>query len=242
MKALIGSKGVRERRNEGLFVAEGAQSLKESLHAAPRVKHLYLTPSGRDRIEKSQLDISHLDIIDVSDDVMAAMSTTITPQGILALCELPLGEKEPSTFTQAIYLAEIQDPGNAGTIIRTADAMGITTIFTSPGSVDMYSPKVVRATAGSLWHVDIFEEVPFDTITAKYSSFTFLALSGAGKSSIEEVDFSQPTIAVFGNEARGLDQQYLSHCSVVHIPMKGRAESLNLSAAAAIVMYRMAQS
>ena len=172
---------------------------------------------------------------------MEEMATTMTPQGILALCELPKVEREFPDISSAIYLSEIQDPGNAGTILRSADAMGIDAVFTSPGSVDMFSPKVVRSTAGSLWHINLFEEVTFEKLQERYSSAHFIALSGGGSTSLEDIDCSKSTIAIFGNEARGLETKILSQVEAVYIPMKGRAESLNLSAAAAIVMYHMAQ-
>ena len=239
VKALIGSKGTRERRASGLFVAEGAQSLKEALGGKPAVETLYLTNAGRHRIAESQLDISDLNVIDVSDAVMEAMTTTITPQGILALCHLPHVEGPLPDVKQAIYLHEIQDPGNAGTILRTADAMGIDAVFTSPGSVDMYSPKVVRATAGSLWHINLFEGVEFVDLVERYADCHLIALSGGAEKSLTEILFDKPTIAIFGNEARGLSDEILKKVEGVHIPMMGRAESLNLSAAAAIVMYHM---
>jgi len=241
VKALIGSKGVRERKEAGLFVAEGMQCLKEALHSSPRVKVLYVTESGRQRISDSRLDVEHLEVHVVSEQVMSAMSSTITPQGVLALCELPEPSQELPKVHSAIYLQEIQDPGNAGTILRTADAMGIDAVFSSPGSVDMYSPKVVRATAGSLWHIQLREEVSLETLQQSYPDHQLIALSGNGDHSLSHIDFSLPTIALFGNEARGLDDAALTHFTAVHVPMKGRAESLNLSAAAAVVMYEMSK-
>ena len=239
VKALVGSKGVRERKEAGLFVAEGAQSLKEALHSKPAVKSLYLTSLGRNRI--GELDLSGIDVFEVSEEVMSAMSTTMTPQGIVALCELPEKTLDLPEISRAIYLHEIQDPGNAGTILRSADAMGMSAVFTSPGSVDMYSPKVVRATAGSLWHIPLFEEISFENLVKRYPEADLLSLTASGKESINEINFDNPTIALFGNEARGLAGDIISRTRSVHIPMKGRAESLNLSAAASIVMYEMSQ-
>lgn len=241
VKALLGSKGVRERREAQLFVAEGMQCLKEALTSSPHIVTLYVTTQGLARISAAHLDISAVETIEVTDAVMEAMSSTMTPQGVLALCQLPSRSDNLPHIKSAIYLHEIQDPGNAGTILRTADAMGIDAVFTSPGSVDMYSPKVVRATAGSLWHVRLYEEVSIELLQNSYPDFQFLALSGGASQSLSSIDFSQPTIAIFGNEARGLSPEVLERFTAVHIPMKGRAESLNLSAAASIVMYQMAQ-
>lgn len=241
VKALLGSKGVRARRESQLFVAEGMQCLREALSSSPRISTLYVTPAGLARIEAAHLDVSTLDLIEVSEPVMSAMADTMTPQGVLALCELPVQEDELPDIKSAIYLHEIQDPGNAGTILRTADAMGIDAVFASPGSVDMFSPKVIRATAGSLWHIRLFQEISLEKLQSTYPNFQFLALSGSAKGSLTDIDFSLPTVAIFGNEARGLSEEVLANFTAIHIPMKGRAESLNLSAAAAIVMYQMSQ-
>ena len=199
VKALIGSRGVKERRNAALFVAEGIQSVREAITFRKEISidTLYLTGNGRNRLEES-INLSDVNTVDVSDEVMATISETITPQGILAVCSIP--QRNISQFqlrgnSRIIYLSEIQDPGNAGTIIRSADAMGMSAIVTSPGSVDLFSPKVVRSTAGSLWHIPVFESVSLDEITAIFP---------------------------------GPD-----------MPMPGNAESLNLSAAASIVMYHL---
>lgn len=239
VKALIGSKGVRERRDSKLFVAEGLQSVREALHNPPHISTLYLTTAGAAKVDGAELDISSIEVFEVKDAVMEAMASTITPQGILALCELPERRVDVPKVRSAIYLYEIQDPGNAGTILRTADAFGIDAVITSPGSVDMYSPKVVRATAGSLWHIDLYEGVPFDIV--KISGAQLLALTARAEREIGSISFSQPTIAIFGNEARGLDESLIDEVIGVKIPMKGRAESLNLSAAASIVMYEISR-
>jgi TrmH family RNA methyltransferase len=174
---------------------------------------------------------------------MAAMSSTITPQGILSVCEIgssDLSEVKLSGKTKFIYLHEIQDPGNAGTILRSADAMSMDAVITSPGSVDMYSPKVVRATAGSLWHVPLYSGVSLATISEQFPQIKKLALSAKGSTSLTELKELGNFIAIFGNEARGIDTLLDGEVIQVHIPMKGNAESLNLSAAASIVMFYLA--
>jgi TrmH family RNA methyltransferase len=176
---------------------------------------------------------------------MAAMSSTITPQGILSICEIGGNEFSDLKLTGAsrlIYLHEIQDPGNAGTILRSADAMGIDAVITSPGSVDMYSPKVVRATAGSLWHIPLYSGVTLPNLSEKFPDITKLALSAQGATSLLELKDVGDCVAIFGNEARGIDTLIGSDVVAVNIPMKGNAESLNLSAAASIVMFHLTAS
>lgn len=247
VKALIGSRGVKERRQSGLFIAEGLQAAREALssHGAPFIKHLYVTSSGL--LKLSDFDLNTIDVVEVTDAVMEEMTSTVTPQGILALCVLPrpeISEIAALNYKKAlriVYLHEIQDPGNAGTILRTADAMGVDAVVTSPGSVDMYSPKVVRATAGSLWHVSLFESIPFAELTQVVPSATPLLMSAHATKSITDLPLDCSYISVFGNEARGVDSTALGSERIieVNIPMAGRAESLNLSAAASIVIFTL---
>lgn len=243
VKALIGSRGVKERKIAGQFVAEGLQCAREAMVATtgPRIETLYVTPAGRFKVEQIA-DLHSFNVVEVSDGVMKAMAETITPQGILAVCSIPIKSLESITLNgtrKFVYLSEIQDPGNAGTIIRSADAFGIDAVITSPGSVDLYSPKVVRSTAGSLWHTPVFENIELAAVLARgVQAFT---LAAAAQKSLKELKITNDCVAIFGNEARGLaTTQGLSSIEQVKISMPGNAESLNLSAAATIVMYHLA--
>jgi RNA methyltransferase, TrmH family len=243
VKALIGSRGVKERKAAGQFVAEGLQCVREALVAksGPTIETLYVASNGRKKIEELA-DLSSFNVVDVSDEVMKEMSETITPQGILAVCSIPnvsLDSISLNGSRRFIYLSEVQDPGNAGTILRSADAFAMDAVITSPGSVDMYSPKVVRSTAGSLWHIPVFESVAIDELLDRGINAFSLGADGAKK--LSDYQMSGDTLAVFGNEARGLSTgQNVDSIDVVCIPMPGNAESLNLSAAASIVMYHLA--
>jgi TrmH family RNA methyltransferase len=242
VKALIGSRGVKERKTAGHFVAEGLQCAREALTSSsgPRIETLYVTSRGRSKIEEVA-DLSKFNAVDVSDEVMKEMSETITPQGILAVCTIPqisLDSIQLNGSRRFIYLSEIQDPGNAGTILRSADAFAMDAVITSPGSVDMYSPKVVRSTAGSLWHIPVFESVSIDEVLAL--GVKAFSLGAEGSKNLNQYQMSGDTLAVFGNEARGLSTgQNTDSIDVVSIAMPGNAESLNLSAAASIVMYHL---
>jgi TrmH family RNA methyltransferase len=242
VKALISSRGVKERKNTGQFVAEGMQCAREALASAkgPQIETLYLTANGRSKIE-AIADVSGFNTFDVSDEVMREMSETITPQGILAICKIPREDLSVIPLNGSrkfIYLSEVQDPGNAGTILRSADAFGMDAVITSPGSVDMYSPKVVRSTAGSLWHIPVFESVAIEDLLAR--GISAFSLGATGTKVLSSFVTTGDTVAIFGNEARGLSTaQNFAHIEVVSIPMPGNAESLNLSAAASIVMYHL---
>jgi TrmH family RNA methyltransferase len=179
------------------------------------------------------------------------MTSTVTPQGILALCTVPrhqisdLSKVAEKNSLRIVYLHEIQDPGNAGTILRSADAMGVDAVVTSPGSVDMYSPKVVRATAGSLWHLPVYESVNIQELSTLLPLAKPVLLSSHAKKSILDLPLDASYISVFGNEARGVTAESLglteSAITSVTIPMAGRAESLNLSAAASIVIFTLSR-
>ena len=242
VKALIGSRGVKERKNAGQFVAEGLQCAREALVAesGPRIETLYLTANGRNKVEEFA-DLSQFNTVDVSDEVMKHMSETITPQGIIAICTIPTTQLDSIALNGSrrfIYLSEVQDPGNAGTILRSADAFGMDAVITSPGSVDMFSPKVVRSTAGSLWHIPVFESISLEDLVGRgVRGFT---LGATGSKSLNDYVSTGDTVAIFGNESRGLStSENLSSIESVNIPMPGNAESLNLSAAASIVMYHL---
>ncbi len=247
VKALIGSKGAKERREQGLFVAEGLQCAREALTSknGPEIKILYGTEAGLSKV--SEFDLNDVEIVEVSEAVMKAMSDTVSPQGLISLCYKPeseISELEATGKSRFIYLHEIQDPGNAGTILRTADAMGISAVITSPNSVDMFSPKVVRSTAGSLWNIPIFEGIPFSDIDKRFPAAQKFLLSSHATTSILDLEIPGDCIAIFGNEARGVDAASLGtslggSVTEVTIPMAGRAESLNLSAAASIVMFTL---
>jgi len=247
VKALISSRGNKERAAHGEFIAEGLQCAREAFTATkgPAVKTIYLTESGKSRIDQAGLDISRAEFVLVSEPVMAAMSSTITPQGIISICSVAdndFSKLKASGRSRYIYLHEIQDPGNAGTILRTADAMGIDAVIVSPGSVDMYSPKVVRATAGSLWHVPLFTGITLAQLNEQLPNVAKIALSAQGNKSLLEVKELPDVVAIFGNEARGIDALIGSDVMQVSIPMTGNAESLNLAAAAAIVIFHLSHN
>jgi TrmH family RNA methyltransferase len=245
VKALIGSRGVKERSASALFVAEGIQSLREALtcQQGPAIETLYLSPSGIERI--TGLDVTEVNVVEVTDEVMQAMTSTVTPQGIVMVCSIPSYRLSDISITPEsffIYLDRIQDPGNAGTILRSADAFGARAIITSPQSVDMYSPKVVRSTAGSLWHIPVFESMELSTLLAEINNPECIVLSSHADESIVDFRASGPCVAIFGNEGAGTSSAELAITArTVAIPMSGQAESLNLSAAASIVMFTLSR-
>ena len=241
VKALLTSK--KERLDSQRFIAEGIQCIREALAIEGQIETLYLTKSGAERLTKAGIEYSQVNVVEISDRVAEAMSDAITTQGIIAICRnIKHDLEELSKFNREhlIYLQEIQDPGNAGTILRTADAMGIAAVVTSPGSVDLYSPKVVRSTAGSLWHIPIFSGIELADLKKTLPEHLIYILDGNGKKFLTDIDPKEPAIWIFGNEARGLKEEIAGER--ISIAMPGRAESLNLAAAAAIVMHEISRS
>jgi TrmH family RNA methyltransferase len=247
VKALISSRGAKERADSGTFIAEGIQCIKEALISdnGPSLQTIYATNASLEK-HSNIINQAQCEILSISEDVARAMSDTVTPQGLIAVCTIPhstFPQVSPSTFSKFVYLSEVQDPGNAGTIIRSADAFGFDAVLISPQSVDVYSPKVVRSTVGSLWHIPVFQDVDLSEVL-KWDC-QFIALDAAADTPLSMVRGDQSIVAIFGNEARGLNtsQAILDSKKAiipVRIPMPGNAESLNLSAAASIVMYQLA--
>ena len=247
VKALISSRGPKERADSGTFIAEGIQCIKEALSSdnGPSLETIYATNASLEK-HSNIINQAQCEILSISEDVARAMSDTVTPQGLIAVCTIPhstFPQVSPSTFSKFVYLSEVQDPGNAGTIIRSADAFGFDAVLISPQSVDVYSPKVVRSTVGSLWHIPVFQGVDLSEVL-KWDC-QFIALDAAADTPLSMIRGDQSIVAIFGNEARGLNtsQAILDSKKAiipVRIPMPGNAESLNLSAAASIVMYQLA--
>ena len=250
MKALLGSRGKKIRNLEQVFIADGMQSLRSALMpkvpSAPIIERIYATEKGLAKLRSefsSQVIDSHETIL-VSDQVMNEMADTESPQGIFALCKFrPLSLEQLTAPKQVAYFWQIQDPGNAGTAIRTADACGFDAVAFSELSVDIYRPKVVRSTAGSLWNIPVLEDISLLNIEsfAAHAGLNLYAFDRSGESELNSIHSNEPSIAIFGNEARGLPELPPAFRRV-RIPMRGHAESFNVASAAAIVLFHMSNS
>jgi TrmH family RNA methyltransferase len=183
----------------------------------------------------------------VSDDVMASLAQTVTPQGLVGVAEIrsvPLADVLASSPRLLAVLAYARDPGNAGTILRTAHAAGADAVVFPDESVDPYNPKCVRSTAGSLFHLPVVDggAVPAIVAALQENGLRVLAATGAGDTDLYAADLTRPTAWLFGNEAHGLPQEVLALADErVRVPLYGRAESLNLGHAAAVCLYASAR-
>lgn len=233
----------KNRDKEGVFVAEGLRFISE----IPNEWCVKLFIVSED-FEKGQ-DIStyekKAETYIVSDELFTLVSDTENPQGILAVCkkqEQPdetIWKKEAPFF---ILAEELNDPGNLGTVIRTADAAGVDGIFLSKGSVDVYNAKVLRATMGSIFHVPIVQNVLLEDVASKMKEnhISLYAAHLRGENFPYELPLDKACSFLIGNEARGLSDKGASLCDCwVKIPMPGQAESLNASMAAGLLMYEV---
>jgi TrmH family RNA methyltransferase len=189
----------------------------------------------------------------VTEAALGALADTVTPQGLVAVCRqlhrTDVVEILAPTTKLVVVLAGIADPGNGGTILRTADAAGAEAVVFPDGSVDPYNGKCVRASAGSLFHVDLVRGgSPERTVRAlSAAGLTVLAADAHGPSDLDErIDsgaLAAPTAWLFGSEAHGLPAELAELADArVRVPMHGRAESLNLAAAAAVCLYASARA
>lgn len=276
----------RGRSKKDQFLVEGPQAVREALKMhldeRPILDAVYVTEAAFDR---------HEDVVDlleavygtatpepgrkvfmrmVTEEVLNAMAESVSPQGIIAV-SFKLDITEADIFgVNAInpklvaVLTRVQDPGNAGTIVRAADAAGADLVITTKGSVDLYNPKTVRSTAGSIFHVPVLQGIDLEEFAedAKAQGIGVLAADGYGNVNLDDLadaavakrlgaepenapkyDLSRPTMWLFGNEAQGLTRAEKGMANAkVAVPVHGSAESLNVSMAAAICLYASARA
>ncbi len=237
----------RDRDQSGRFLAEGPQAVREAL-ASGVVLELFATEAA---IERHADLAAHAPVVSpVDDEGLAALAETVQPQGLVAVCEqvdVPLEEALAKRPRLVAVVAEIRDPGNAGTILRTADAAGASAVIFAGDAVDPYNGKCVRASAGSLFHVDVVR-TPLDVVTAlRETGLQVLATSGYGADDLDALAddgvLAAPTAWLFGSEAHGLPETLLDGADrQVRVPIYGGAESLNLAAAAAVCLYASARA
>ncbi|KUJ66643.1 RNA methyltransferase [Streptomyces albus subsp. albus] len=239
------------RGKERRFLAEGPQAVRE---AAAHLIEVYATPEAADRHADvvAAARAAQVPVLTATDEVIAAMSDTVTPQGILGVCRFldsPLEEIIAARPRLVAVLAHVRDPGNAGTVLRCADAAGADAVILTDASVDLYNPKSVRASVGSLFHLPVAVGVPVEEAVRglRGAGVRLLAADGAGPrdldAELDEGSMGGPTAWIFGNEAWGLPEETRALADeVVRVPIHGKAESLNLATAAAVCLYASARA
>jgi TrmH family RNA methyltransferase len=248
----LAKRAMRERARS--FLAEGPQAVGEALANGGVVTQLFLTAAARGRHGglAAQARRQGAEVHTVSGEVMADLAQTITPQGVLAVCrfvDVPLTRLAAAAPRLAVVLANVRDPGNAGTVLRTADAAGAAGVIFSDASVDAYNSKCVRASAGSIFHLALVVGGQVADMVAglRGAGLRVLAADGTTGRPLDEIEplglLREPTAWLFGNEAWGLPAEVAALADdTVAVPIYGRAESLNLAAAAAVCLYASARA
>ncbi|WP_066582158.1 TrmH family RNA methyltransferase [Cellulomonas timonensis] len=259
VKAVRALAGRSVRQRTGRFLVEGPQSVREAVRfAADQVRDVYLTPAAAERYGEIVADAqgAGLSVRLGTPEVLEAMSADA--QGVVAVLEsrlATLGDVLASAPRLVAVLANVRDPGNAGTVIRAADAAGADAVVLAGESVDPLNPKVVRSTVGSLFHLPVVAGVELAPAVAalRAAGLAVLAADGGGEQDLDDLqdaaavdgpgaagtpDLRTPTAWLFGNEAWGLlpaDRALAD--AAVRVPIRGRAESLNLATAATVCLY-----
>ena len=256
--------GRSARRRHGQFLVEGPQGVREVVRHAPgRVRDLYLSAEAAERhpeiLAEARATVRHLHL--ATPEVLAAMSPDA--QGVLAVVHTePRDELGPDLPRLVAVLPWAADPGNLGTVIRAADAAGADAVVLGPGSVEVHNPKVVRATAGSLFHLPVVPVDDLADLVARWRSAGVQVLAAAAdgawdldtladhalladsaRPAAAAPDLRRPTAWLFGNEAHGLREEELALAdAVVGVPIHGQAESLNVATAATLCLYASARA
>jgi TrmH family RNA methyltransferase len=260
------------RQRERAFLAEGPQAVAEAFSSGAHVSDLFVTVPARSRHSDLVTAIAGagIGVHTVSGEVMDELAQTVTPQGLLAVCgfvDVPLTELAPKipraarggpvaasdptapVLSLVALLANVRDPGNAGTVLRTADAAGAHAVVFADASVDPYNGKCVRASAGSLFHLPVVAGARLEdaVATMRDAGLRIVAADGRTGRSLDEpgvqARLAEPTAWMFGNEAWGLPPELVALADEpIAVPIYGRAESLNLAAAAAVCLYASARA
>ncbi|MGH3765444.1 MAG: TrmH family RNA methyltransferase [Pseudonocardiaceae bacterium] len=249
---VLAAHGLLRRRNrdrDGRFLVEGAQAVREAIRYGS-VLELFVTERARHR-HPDLIEVSGLPVSLITERAAAGLSETVTPQGIVAVCATlgrPAGEVLQRTRL-ATVLVGVSDPGNAGTVVRVADAAGAGAVVFAGDTVDPHNGKCVRASTGSIFHLALgVDPDPQRAVSAcRQAGLQVLAAdAGTGRDLDDMIDagiLTAPTAWLFGNEAHGLAPELLAAADcVIAIPLHGRAESLNLAAAAAVCLYSSARA
>ena len=224
IKSLL-QKKVRDESDR--YTVEGVKSVRDAMESGAEIEYIV-------RASDFEFDSDKYQTVTVKSEIFCGLCDTKTPQGVLAVIKKPQKSKFEAGG-RYVYCDRIRDPGNLGTIIRTADAAGFGVLL-SPECAELYSPKTVRASMGSFFHTDIYENVSYSELKNSGLHLIAGALKPQSKD-FKDADYSAPMAVIVGNEANGISDELLGLCDeLVIIPISGRAESLNAGVAAALMM------
>lgn len=234
----------KARREQDVFITEGIKMFLEA--DLKKIKEVYVSQSFYEKgMEREKVEQCNYEIL--SDELFKKVSDTQTPQGILCVMEQyhyeleDLFRKENPLF---LILEDIQDPGNLGTMVRTAEGAGVDGIIMTKGTVDIYNPKTIRSTMGSVYRMPFFytEDLHETMKKLQERNVKLFAAHLQGKNFYHQMDFTSATAFLIGNEGNGLKEETAAAADVyMKIPMEGKVESLNAAVASVILMYEAAR-
>jgi TrmH family RNA methyltransferase len=255
LKELGKLKTKKERAAQGKFLIEGLRLCEEAVASSWSVETAFFTPSfgekAREKALLKRLHSSGVESMSVKSQDLARLSETVTAQGIVcvvktkkrSLDDLWTKDRFGASRNQVVLALDgISDPGNVGTLIRTADAFGVAAVLLSLDTVELYNPKVIRSTIGSVFHLPVFDEINLEeTIPQmKKTGFRILGTHVTQGKSADQVRPSRKACLLIGSEAQGLSHRLIeSSDEMIHIPSPGKAESLNVAVAGGILLYEV---
>jgi TrmH family RNA methyltransferase len=249
LKEFIKLKTQKGRSQKGEFLIEGIRLCEEALNSAWSIEYVLFTPSFEEKIKGKdflrRLQNSNAKLIPAKSHDLEKLSDTVTPPGIMFVVKTRRNQKEElwrKNNNFILVLDGIRDPGNVGTLIRTADAFGADGVLLSNDTVELLNPKVVRSTMGSIFHLPVFDDMNLERtlLELKKRSFRIIGTDIKEGKNLDSVDSSGNICLLIGNEAEGLRENLLALSDeLVHIPIYGKAESLNAAVAGGILLYEI---
>jgi TrmH family RNA methyltransferase len=236
-----------ELTSDGDCAVEGIKIVEEAIRSGVRITALFVAESARERVNRLLPQLgSHTETLLLPDDVFRSAVTTEAPQGVAALIRVPQHKLEAMLRViepLILIAAGLQDPGNLGTVIRSAEAFAATGLIACEGTVNPYNPKVVRGSAGSLFRLPVLKAAAADTLASLRERGIRIAATSSHKSvPLPEADLTGPLAIIIGNEGSGVPRDLLKEADqVIRIPHSPKVESLNAGIAASVVLYECAR-
>jgi TrmH family RNA methyltransferase len=243
------AKRVRDAKTDGLMFVEGLRLCEEALRSGVRARECFVTAkfaeTERGKALLKEAASAATPIFELSENLFESIAETKSPQGVIMICDRPADAAidlapDRRKLPVIVFLNEVNNPSNLGAIMRVAEAAGAAGIITTPGSADAYSPKVLRASAGSAFRLRIQQNKTFETVIewARKNALNVTATAGSGRLEYTAVDWRRPRLLIFGSEGHGLTvEQMSSVADRVRIPMEGSVESLNLAVACGVLLF-----
>ncbi len=243
---------VRDGREPEAMFVEGERLCEECLQSGLKLLAAFHAPHGSARAQAIIAELSQraCPVYEVADAALATVGDTVNTQGIILLAARPVFTLDQVLASRAgsasliVGLDAVQDPGNLGTIVRTAEAAGSSGVIALAGSVDAFAPKTLRSAMGSAFRLPVVTSAAADDVIAacKAAGLAVTATTADAPLVYSEYNWQPPTFVIFGNEARGVNPNLLAHCEVkLRVPLHPPVESLNVAAAAAVILFEAAR-